>query len=90
MGEVMWTRSNGQKVPISEMGDFHLLAAIAMMRRNGYVSTSDWSLWMSDPGPRGDMAQESLSHKEDPMLDKKPSTLLDGLDTEARRRGLIR
>lgn len=82
MSDIFWTRSNGQKVPIKDMGDHHLLSAIAMMRRNGYVSAADIALFDSDPVKYPDSVKPG---KVWPV-----STLLDALDTEARNRGLIK
>lgn len=90
MSDIYWTRSNGQKVPIKEMGDYHLLSAIAMMKRNGYVSAADYSLYATDPGPNTDAGMTAFAEERDAAMARQPSTLLDALDTEARTRGLIR
>lgn len=76
MSAITWTRSNGQVVPIETMNPGHLKSAIAMMKRNGFVSTSDYSLFETDP----EVDSEALSKM-------KPSTLLDGLETELLKRG---
>lgn len=76
MSVITWTRSNGQVVPIETMNAGHLKSAIAMMKRNGFVSTSDYSLFETDP----EADSEALSKM-------KPSTLLDGLEAELLKRG---
>lgn len=87
---LFWTRANGQKVPIEEMGDHHLLSSIAMMKRNGYVSAADYSLYMTDPGPSAEMAQDAFAMEQDEMLERRPSALLDALESEAHGRGILR
>lgn len=78
----MWTRSNGQKVKIVDMNDHHLLNAILKMKDNGYVSASDIALFKTDPAPDKELF--------DKMMNIKTSVLLNGMDEEARKRGLIR
>lgn len=82
MSEVMWTRSNGQKVAVTEMNDFHLLNAIQKMKDNGYVSVSDIALFETDPAPDKELFER--------MMNIKTSVLLNAMDAEARKRGLLR
>lgn len=86
MSEAFWTRSNGTKVPIAEMNDHHLKAAIAMMRRNGYVSARTLKETLTGGRPSGDGAQEAFDKEVDALLEGVPSELIDQLNDELVKR----
>ena len=76
MSITTYTRSNGETVPIKEMNDHHLLAAIKKMKRDGYVSAADISLLASVPG-----------HEQE-MKAMAASDVLTALEAEKMDRGL--
>lgn len=76
MSIITWTRSNGQVVPIETMNPGHLKSAIAMMKRNGFISASDFSLFETDRETDGAV-----------LAEMKPSPLLDALEAELLKRG---
>lgn len=86
MSEAMWTRSNGQKVPIASMNDHHLKSAIAMMQRNGYVSARAVQDALFGGRPNGEGAQDAFDKECEGLFDGVPSELLDSLNDELVRR----
>ncbi len=49
MAEKTYTRSNGKTVLLADMAVPHLQAAIAKLKREGYISRADLSLFASEP-----------------------------------------
>lgn len=85
---IMYTRSNGTQIPIKEMNDHHLLATIKKMKRDGYISSADYALFQTDPGPEGEMASREFELAMKEMERMTPSTLLTALEAERKDRGL--
>lgn len=76
MSEPLYKRSNGQEIPVREMNDYHLLSAIRLMKRKGYLSANDVSLFASDP------------ENQCPMI-LGSDELLTAMEAEANGRGLV-
>lgn len=83
-----WKMRDGTLIAIKDMSDSHLLNAIKMCERNGYISTRTLSFDVYGPQPQGDMASYYYEQELDAILRAPVSSKLDELEAEAERRGL--
>ena len=82
MSGKQWRMKTGEVINIADMADSHLSNTIAMLRRKGFVSNSDLSMYLCSE-PNGEMAQE-LYFSELSRIKTHPS--LDELEAEQARR----
>lgn len=82
MSSKQWRMKTGEVINIADMADSHLANTIAMIRRKGFVSNSDLSMYLCSE-PNGEMAQE-LYFAELSRIKTHPA--LDELEAEQARR----
>ncbi len=61
MAEKTYTRSNGKTILLADMAVPHLQAAIAKLKREGYISRADKSLMESDPEINRDLLGKGMA-----------------------------
>jgi hypothetical protein len=83
-----WTTREGERIPIAEMSNRHLLNARRMMERGGFVGVSTIAAYLFGPGPNGDAAQEAFDSELSQLAGAPISPLVDALDLEIKRRCL--
>ena len=81
-----WKQKDGIKIKIKDMSIFHLKNSIAMMKRNGYVSTDTLNFYLTCEGPNGDMAQMAFEQELDHIIDQPVSSTLSALERELKKR----
>lgn len=86
--EATWKTKDGRTLLIKEMPDNHLLNALRMLKRNGFVSPSTVQVYLSVPPPQGEMAQYAYEQEMNQVFQAPVSPTLGHLEDEADRRGL--
>lgn len=86
--EPTWKTKDGRTLLIKEMADAHLLNALRMLKRSGFVSPGTIQCYLSAPPPRGEMAQYYYEQELDQVFQSPVSPTLGYLEDEAGRRGL--
>lgn len=86
--EPTWKTKDGRTLLIRQMPDNHLLNAIRMLKRNGFVSPSTVEAYLLGPPPRGEMAQLYYEQEMDQVFQAPVSPTLGYLEDEADRRGV--
>ena len=83
-----WKTKSGETLDISNMEDSHIVNAIHMISKRGFVSPKTVSLYVCGPEPNGDMAQLAFDQEFDSVLESPISWKLGELEDEADKRGL--
>ncbi len=82
-----WKCADGRILLVSEMENSHIIRAIEVCRRNGFISTKNLGTFFSK-GPQGDAAQLAFEQAQNEAFSKAPLLALDWLEEEADKRGL--
>lgn len=80
-----WRTKDKRVLKISEMEDGHLVNALRMLKRDGWIGPRTLHSYLG-PGPNGDMAQEMFAEEADMMLTRPVHPAVDELEDELRRR----
>jgi len=81
-----WKMRDGTKIKIKDMSTSHIRNSIAMMKRNGWVSTDTLNFYMSCDGPQGDMAQLAFDQECDRIFEAPCSSTMTALERELKKR----
>lgn len=87
-GPATWTTSEGDVILISEMTNPHLINALRMMERKGFIPAEEVTDFLLSSRPNGDAAMDAWNQELDQILEKKPSSKMADLVAEAMQRNL--
>ena len=83
-----WTMRDGTKILIRDMTDSHLINALRMMNRKGFVPAQEVVDYLCGGRPNGDAAMDAWNEGLQELAEKHPSRKMDDLAAEALQRGL--
>ena len=81
-----WKMRDGSKIKIKDMSTSHIRNAIAMMERNGWISTDTLNFYLSCGEPQGEQAQYTFWAEQDRILEAPCSSVMTALERELKRR----
>jgi hypothetical protein len=84
--ELLWTTKDGRKIAIKDMTTEHIQNTINLLKRNGFISVDTFNLYLSTPGPQGEMAQYYFDQELDEVLSSPTTEYLDLFEEELQRR----
>ncbi len=87
-GPATWTTREGVKMLVSDMTDTHLVNALRLMDRKGFVPAQEFSDYMCGSQPNGEAAMDAWNEGLSEMMEKHPSSKMDDLAAEAMQRGI--
>lgn len=83
----IWVAKNKREYRVSEMDTTHIKNALAMLKRQGFVSSSTVNFYLNCPLPRGDMAMDAFDMEFDRLMERPVSSFIDIFEAELKRRG---
>jgi len=81
-----WKTRDGTEIKIKGMSTSHIRNSIAMMKKNGFVSTDTLNFYLTVEGPNGDMAQMAFEQEQDMIFGAPCSSTMSALERELKRR----
>lgn len=84
----LWKCKDGRVINVAGMSDEHVLNALAMLRRKGFVGIREKLDFPYPCGFNGEMARMAAEHEWFDFMSKPSSPAVDWFDDEVARRGL--
>lgn len=83
----IWTQRDGSAIAIKDMTDQHLLAALRMLKRKGFIGPRTLAAYLG-PGPTADAASLAFEQEQRQAFDAPVSLFVDLFEDEIKRRGV--
>lgn len=86
MTKKMWKQKNGELIAVEDMTTSHIINALAMLKRAGFVGPSTVAFYITCAPPCGDMALLAFEREFEGIMSAPTSIFIDLFEAELKRR----